>query len=91
MIAGQERACVVQNAHDDGDVAHRCAVIDQRSALPLGIPGRDRRYTDFHLERRCDSVVGFEAIVLGRLAMRVEIDESGRDDQALHIDDGLAL
>src|SRR5579862_30600 len=58
------------------------AVVDERLAFALGIPAIDVAHADFELERGGDAVHGLVAIILGRLAVGVEIDEAGRDHQA---------
>src|SRR6185503_6636528 len=89
LIARQECAAVLHYRHARGNVSDGGAVVDQRLALTRAVPRGDGRDADLHLERGGDAVAGLEAVVLGGLAVRVEVDEAGSDDQALGVD-GLA-
>jgi hypothetical protein len=59
--------------------------------VALVIPGIHIGDAHFHFERGGDAVHGFRAVVLGVLAVLVEIDETGRDHQAGGVDGGAAF
>jgi hypothetical protein len=91
VAGGQEVAGVVHDAHTHGDVTDGCAVVDEGLRMALIIPGIHIGYAHFHFERGGDAVHGFRAVILGILAMLVEIDEAGRDDQSGGVDGGAAV
>src|SRR6185369_3332244 len=90
-VSSREKAAgVVHHFHADGNVADAGAEIDQRLPFPGGIPLRYVCYTRFQFQGRRDAIVRLELIVAGLLAMFVEIDEAGSDDQPLRVDGSLA-
>ena len=66
-------------------VADRDAVVDQGAAFARRIPGGHRVGPDFELQGRGDAVVRVVAVALGVLAVGVEVDESGGDHEAAHV------
>jgi hypothetical protein len=78
-VVRQQRAAIVHHGYTRGNVAGRGAEVDQRLAFARAIPFRNRRNTHLHLERGGHAVPRFEAVVLGRLPMRMQIDEAGRE------------
>lgn len=60
--------------------------VDEGFALALGDPRLDGADADFHFEGGGDAVAGFVAVVFVGLAVRVEIDEAGGDDEAFRVD-----
>ena len=90
VAGGQECAGVVHHAHAHGDVADGCAVVDEGLGLALIVKGVHIGHAHFELERGGHAIHGFGAVVLGVLAVRVEIDEAGGDHQAGGVDRGAA-
>lgn len=91
IARGQEATGIMHHPQAHGDVADRRAVIDQRLRLPLVVPGIHIGDAYFHFERGGDAIHGFVAVVLGILAVRVEIDGARGDYEAGGIDCGAAL
>src|SRR5207247_276411 len=58
---------------------------DQGAAFARRIPGGHRVGPDFELQGRGDAVVRVVAVALGVLAVGVEVDESGGDHEAAHV------
>ncbi len=87
-VARQQRAGIVEDGHARRHVAAGSAVVDQRVAFALRVPRGNgmRAYLEF--ERGSDAVAGLEAIILGGLPVRVEIDEARRDRQITRVDGG---
>ncbi len=73
-------AGIVHHRHPDLDVADRDAVVDAFAALSLAIPGRDVGRAELELECGRHAVKCVEPIGLGRLSVRVQVDEAGGDD-----------
>ena len=65
----------------------RAAVIEERASLTLRDEASDIRHTDLHLERRRHAVERLEPVAFGVLSVGVQIDETGRHDQAPGVDD----
>ena len=78
-VVRQQRAAIVHHRHARGDVPGGGAEVDQRLAFARAIPFRHRRNSHFHFERGGHPVPGFEAVVLRRLPVRVQVDEARRD------------
>src|SRR5690606_6419025 len=85
--AGQELARVAEHRHADGDVADGGAVIDELPTLALAVPGVHVPDADLQLEPGRHAVQNRVAVVLLVLAVAVEIDEPGRDDEAGGVND----
>src|SRR5690606_32788017 len=88
--AGQELARVAEHRHADGDVADGGAVIDELPTLALAVPGVHVPDADLQLEPGRHAVQNRVAVVLLVLAVAVEIDEPGRDDEAGGVNDPCA-
>ncbi len=73
-----------------GKMARGRAVVDQGAALFLLQKCGDIRHADFHFQRGGNAVEGFEAAARGVLPMLVQVDEAGRDDESLDVDDAFA-
>jgi len=76
----------MHRSHARREMSGTHAEVDQRPLFPLRIPCVDVARAHFELERGCDAVHRFEAIVLFVLAMLVKIDKAGRDSKAASID-----
>ena len=87
---GQDGSRLARRAEDQrsrGDVAGGGAVVDERVSL-LGIEKLfDVGSADFHFERGGDAVEGFDALAGEILAVLVQVDEAGSDDEAGGVDD----
>jgi len=84
-IVRQQRAAIVHYRHARRNVPGCGAEVDQRLPFPGAIPLRHRRNTHLHFERGGYAIPGFEAVVLRRLPMRVQIDEARRHHQSGNI------
>ena len=86
-VTRQEHAGIVKDGHAGGDVAGRRAEVDERATGAGAIPGLDGVDADFHFKRGGDAVAGFEAVILISLAVGMEVDETGGDDESGDVDD----
>jgi len=91
VAGGQEISRVVHHLHAHGNVADADAVVDQGFVFAGGVPVVDIVGADFELERGGDAVVGLKLIIARRLAVFVEIDEAGGDDQAFGVERGFGF
>src|SRR5690606_14650436 len=89
--AGQELARIAEHRHAHGDVADGGAVVDELPGLALAVPRADVADADLELEPGRHAVQHRVAVILRVLAVAVQVDEPGRDDQAGRIDDPRAL
>src|SRR6185436_11867482 len=81
VAARKKNTRVMHHRHASGNVPYTRAIVDQCFPFAFGIPPRYITRSDFKLERGCDSIHRLEAIVLLILAVRMQIDEAGRDDE----------
>src|SRR6267143_2002451 len=84
-------ARIVQHGHPDFDVADADAIVDALAGTALAVPGVDVRRAELELERRRHAVERVVAVGLGRLSVRVDINEAGRVDYASCVDRVMAL
>ena len=80
---------VVFTSHDlnpGRTVAGRDAVVDQGLTLPVGVPPVDVDGPPLGIQHRGDAIHGSILVVQAVLTVRVELDETWRDDQAARID-----
>ena len=91
LVARQEFAGIVHDRHARGNVAGGGAEIDQRLAFALRVPGPDRVYAHLQFQRGGDAVASLEAVVLRRLSVRMQVDETGGDHQSGGVDGRAAL
>ena len=85
-VAGQQRTAIVHHRDARGNIAAGSAEVDQRAPLALRVPTRDGVDADLEFERRRDAVARLETVVLRRLSVRMQVDKSGGNHQALGID-----
>ena len=71
-----------ENLGAGGGVAGGGAVINERVSLLGGEEGSDIRLADFEFERGGHAVESLQALTLKILAVLMEIDEPGSDDEA---------
>src|SRR4029079_4514001 len=76
--------------HTSRNVAGTRAEIDERFSFTLGIPFAYRPHPNFQLECSGDAIHSLVAISLRALRVLVQVDESGRDNQAASINFYLA-
>ena len=76
----------MHHLHANGNVTDADAIVDQRFAFALGVPGINVGGAGFQFEGGGDAVVGLELVVAGFLAVFMQIDEAGGDDQAAGVD-----
>ena len=67
-------------------MARRGAEVHERLALSQLQEGGDLRHADLELEGRRDAVLHLEPVVLGVLAVLVQVDEAGSHDEALRVE-----
>ena len=91
VTGGQKISGVVHYLHADGNVADADAEVDEGFIFAGGVPGVDVAGADFQFERSGDAIVGLKLIVARRLAVFVEIDEAGSDDQTFGVERGFAF
>ena len=85
IVPSRQRRAENQGAR--GHVAGGGAVVDERVSL-LGIQKLgDVGCADFHFERGGHAVEGLDALAGKILAVLVQVDEAGRDDEAGGVDD----
>ena len=68
-------------------VADRRTVVEAGGAVPASVPAADRERADLELERRRYAVHRLVAAADRILAVRVEVDEAGGDDETARRDD----
>ena len=88
-VRGQKRASVAHHCHADRYMSDARAVVHDLATLALTIESRDVAAAHLELEPRRDPVVRHEAVGLVALAVLMQVDEAGRDDEARHVDDPL--
>ncbi len=81
----------MHDQHARGQVSGGSAEVDQRFARAGSVPVGNAHGADLHFERGGDAVHGFERVVFGRLAVRVEVDETRGDCEAPRINDAAAI
>src|SRR5262249_16513842 len=86
VIRNEALRGIAHDGHSRGNVANGRAVIDKRFSFARGVPGVDRRYADLHFKRCRYAVERLQTVVRGVLAVRVQIDEAGRDHEAFGVD-----
>ncbi len=86
FIARQQLAGVMPHRDARRQLAAGGAEVDQRPAFALCVPRGDGVGAHLHFKRRRHAVARLETIVFGRLPVRMQIDESRRDDQSRGVD-----
>ena len=76
----------MHGGHTGGDVPRGGSKVDEGFAFAGLVPGADGVGSDFHFESGGDSVAGLVAIVFVVLAVVVDVDEAGGDDEAPGVD-----
>src|SRR5579862_662050 len=82
----QEPARIVHHLHANGYVTHAGAIVDERMAFALGVPGIDVGDAGFEFEGGGDTVVGLEFVVAGFLPVLVQVNEAGSNDESVSVD-----
>ncbi len=82
---------VAHHFHADGNVADAYAEIDERLPFPSGVPAVHVVGAGFELEGCGDAIAGLELVIARFLAMFVEVDETGSDDEPFGFDGRLGV
>lgn len=81
----------VEHSEARAAVTHGGAVVERRRVFQVRVPLRNRIDSAFHVECGRDTVARLQLHVAGRLTVRVQVDETRRNDLARDVDDFNAL
>ena len=82
---GQEVARIVHDVDAHWDMSDARAEVDGCAARALGVPSVHVARADLEFQRGRNPVARLNLVVLGVLAVRVQVDEAGRDDHARRV------